>query len=343
MGLSGPGPVVLALDAGNSKTEVVAVGLDGTLRGRSRGGGFRPAVGTADGAERAVAGLAAPVRAALTDGGAGPGPGARPGPGPVRHVTACLANADLPREERELAAAVAAAGWARSTEVVNDTFAVLRAGLPDDGSVRHGVAVVCGAGVNCVGRAADGRTHRFAALGRASGDWGGGAGLAEEALWHAARAADGRGAPTALADALPAHFGLAAMAELIEALHFGDVPAERRLELAPTVFALAAAGDAVAGALVDRQADEIVALARVSLTRLSLLAEPTPVFLGGSVVAARHPRLHERVVARLAAEAPRAEVVVLTAPPVLGAALLALDAVAAPPAAHAAARRALRA
>ncbi|MFC7586672.1 hypothetical protein ACFQYP_25240 [Nonomuraea antimicrobica] len=33
---------------------------------------------------------------------------------------------------------------------------------------------------------------RFPALGRISGDWGGGQGLAEEALWHAIRAEDGR-------------------------------------------------------------------------------------------------------------------------------------------------------
>ncbi|MBW1601120.1 ATPase [Streptomyces sp. JJ66] len=337
MGVTPPGPPrVLALDAGNSKTDVAVVGLDGTLCGRARGEGFRPSAGTADGAERAVAGLAATVRAALADAGVRAAPGTA-----VRHVTACLAGADLPREERELSAAVAAAGWAHGSAVVNDTFAVLRAGLPDDGSVRHGVAVVCGAGINCVGRTADGRTHRFPALGRASGDWGGGIGLAEEALWHAARAADGRGEATALARALPAHFGCATTGELIEALHFGAIAADRRLELVPLVFALAADGDAVAGALVDRQADEIVAMARVSLARLSLLAEPAPVFLGGGVVAARHPRLLSRVASGLAGVASHAVPTVLDAPPVLGAALLALDAVRAPHPAHATLRSAL--
>ena len=53
------------------------------------------------------------------------------------------------------------------------------------------MAVVCGAGINCVGMRPDGRTARFPALGRFSGDWGGGWALAEEALYHAARAADG--------------------------------------------------------------------------------------------------------------------------------------------------------
>ncbi|MCZ7431266.1 N-acetylglucosamine kinase [Streptomyces sp. WMMC1477] len=326
------GGAVLAVDAGNSKTDVLLAGVDGEILGTARGPGFRPAPARPDAAGEAVAELAGPVRAALA---------AAPPGVDVVHVAACLANADLPREERALGAAVAAAGWARTAEVVNDTFAVLRAGLPDDGSVRHGVAVVCGAGINCVGRAPDGRVHRFPALGRLSGDWGGGAGLAEAALWHAARAVDGRGAPTGLAQALPAHFGLAGMPELIEALHLGELPAERRYELTPVLFAVAAEGDAVAGRLVERQAEEIVAMARVALDRLGLLGTPTPVFLGGGVAAARHPALHERVLRGLAQAAPRAEATVVEVPPVLGAALLALDAADARPGAHALLRRRL--
>ena len=76
----------------------------------------------------------------------------------------------------------------------NDTFALLRAGTDSPDAI----AVVCGAGINCVGRAADGRIARFPALGMLSGDWGGGQHLAALALWHAARAEDGRGPATAL-------------------------------------------------------------------------------------------------------------------------------------------------
>lgn len=322
----GPGGgACLAVDAGNSKTDVAVVAADGSVLGAARGGGFQP---PRVGVEAAVDALAAIVRRAL----------AAAGEPAVAHVTACLANADLPREERDLAAALRDRAWGEATDVANDTFAILRAGLPDDDTPRQGVAVVCGAGINCVGLAADGRTHRFPALGQLSGDWGGGGGLAAEALWHAARAADGRGGPTALAEALPAHFGLPSMYALIEALHLGDLDPSRRHELTPVLFAVAAAGDGVARALVDRQADEIVSLASVSLDRLGLLTEPVPVLLGGSVAAARHPRLHERIVTGLADRAPLATVSVVTAPPVLGAALLALDATGASPAAHTALR-----
>lgn len=302
---------VLAIDAGNSKTDVAVIGADGSVLGAARGGGFQPpVVGVeaalqilADTVERA--GLAAEMTVPLR----------------FTHVSACLANADLPVEERELAAALEARRWSSSVRVYNDTFAILRAGVEEP----RGVAVVCGAGINCVGMLPDGRTARFPAIGRISGDWGGGSGLAEEALWFAARAEDGRGEPTALARTLPAHFGLDSMYALIEALHLRRIPGARMHELTPVLFATSADGDPVARSLVHRLAEEVVALSTVALGRLGLLDEEAPVLLGGSVLAARHRELDERIAELLAAKAPKAVIEVVTAPPVLGAALLGLD------------------
>ncbi|WP_329140748.1 ATPase [Streptomyces sp. NBC_01476] len=314
---------VLAVDAGNSKTDVALVAADGTVLGAARGGGFQPPV---VGIGAAVSALARIVERAAADAGFPTGGGTPPVP-LAEHTSACLANADLPVEERQLAAAVHAYGWSRSTEVRNDTFAILRAGVDEP----RGVAVVCGAGINCVGMLPDGRTARFPAIGKISGDWGGGSGLAEEALFHAARAEDGRGGPTALARTLPGHFGLGSMYELIEALHLETIPAPRRYELTPVLFATSDAGDAVARSLLDRQAEEIVALATVALGRLGLLDEEADVVLGGGVMAARNPYLMDAITERLTARAPKARPHVVTAPPVLGAALLGLDHVGAPP------------
>ncbi|MFF9199639.1 N-acetylglucosamine kinase [Streptomyces sp. NPDC014779] len=315
MGLTG---ALLAIDAGNSKTDVAVLGPDGTVLGTARGGGFQPPV---VGVRTAVDALAEIVgRAWEAAGGAALPPA-------FAQVAACLANADLPVEERELKAALQERGWSSSVAVYNDTFALLRAGVDEP----RGVAVVCGAGINCVGMTPDGRTARFPAIGKISGDWGGGGGLADEALWFAARAEDGRGGPTELARALPAHFQLPSMYALIEALHLGRIPPERKHELTPVLFRTSAEGDPVARSLVDRLADEVVALATVALGRLGLLAEAAPVVLGGSVLAARHPRLDARIAELLAARAPKARTLVVTAPPVLGAGLLALDAASAPP------------
>ncbi|MBA2949289.1 N-acetylglucosamine kinase [Streptomyces himalayensis] len=309
---------VLAIDAGNSKTDVAVVAADGRVVGAARGGGFRP---PKVGVETAVDVLADAVGRAFVQAGADR----------VGHVSACLANADLPVEEEQLAAALGRRDWGGSVEVRNDTFAVLRAGIAEP----RGVAVVCGAGINCAGMRPDGRVARFPAIGRISGDWGGGWGLAEEALWHAARADDGRGGPTALAHTLPGHFGLDSMYALIEALHLEHIAVPRTHELTPVLFATAADGDPVARSIVDRLADEVVTWATVALERLDLLDEETPVLLGGSVLAARHPQLDGRIRELLAERAPKAVPQVVAVRPVLGAALLGLDHVGAPEEVHA--------
>ncbi|MFJ3923979.1 N-acetylglucosamine kinase [Streptomyces sp. NPDC090022] len=313
-------PAVLAVDAGNSKTDVALVDADGTILGTGRSGGFQPPrVGVSAAVDIIGQAVAEAARAAGLP---------RPAPGApyADQVAACLANADLPVEERRLADALRARGWGAATEVRNDTFAILRAGVDEP----RGVAVVCGAGINCVGMLPDGRTARFPALGQISGDWGGGAGLAAEAMFRAARAEDGRGGPTGLREALPAHFGLGSVYELIEALHLGTIEYRRTHEMVPVLFEVAAAGDPAARSVVERQADEVVALAAVALARLDLLEQEAPVVLGGGVLAAGNPLLNGRIEAGLAERAPHARVSVVTAPPVLGAALLGLDALGAP-------------
>ncbi|MFE3501032.1 N-acetylglucosamine kinase [Kitasatospora sp. NPDC059160] len=306
-------PGVLAIDAGNSKTDVALIGADGTVRGTARGGGFAP---QKIGGAAAVAGLAPLVEEAAAAAGFPSFRGVL-----TSHVSACLANADLPVEEEALRAALESHPWGLSNTVVNDTFGLLRAGT--DGP--RGVAVVCGAGINCVGLLPDGRTARFPALGELTGDWGGGGGLAASSMWHAVRAEDGRGGPTGLAAAIAEHFGLSSAGAVAEAVHLGHLPASRLHEIVRVLFAVANDGDAVARELIDRQADEIVRLAVVALGRLDLLDSATPVVLGGGVLASRQPLLLDNLRERLARAAPLAEPRVVVAPPVLGAALLGLD------------------
>src|SRR5690606_10407701 len=109
-------------------------------------------------------------------------------------VAGYLANADLPEEEDAIAEAIASYGWAERVEVHNDTFAMLRTGT----DAAAGVAVVCGGGINAVGIARDGRHVRYPALGRITGDWGGGFAIGKEVLWYASRDEDGRGPATLL-------------------------------------------------------------------------------------------------------------------------------------------------
>jgi N-acetylglucosamine kinase-like BadF-type ATPase len=277
-----------------------------------------------------------------------------------------VANADLPEEELELARALRERDWSDPVQVANDTFAVLRAGLtgplagigqesdgPADevlaappladgaspahaaGAGQWGVAVTCGAGINCVGVSPAGRTTGYLALGWLTGDWGGGGSLAQEAVWLAARAEDGRGPQTRLREAVIAHFGVASVRDVSAGIHLGTISHDQLLGLAPVMFEAAGLGDRVATDVVHRLGDEICVMAVTVIRRLGLSGAPVPVVLGGSVLTARDPLLIDRIRTRLAAEVPAAEARIVDVPPVAGAALLGLDQVAAPPVAEA--------
>ncbi|TCK63494.1 BadF/BadG/BcrA/BcrD ATPase family protein [Curtobacterium sp. PhB136] len=312
--------VVLAVDGGGSKTDVVAIALDGTLVGHARGPGSNPQTRGWELAGPILDDVRGRVVHALD--------GAR-----VLTTHVYLAGLDLPDEIT--AATAALQHWAQdggAPDVLdNDLFALLRAGTlsPD------AAAVVCGTGINALAVRADGATSRFPAIGDVSGDWGGGAYLGNRALWHAARAEDGRGPATALTAAVPAALGLGTVREVTEAVHFGRLDQSVFNRLCPVLFEVAATGDPVAAGVVARQAEEIVLLASVALGRLGLGAagSSVPVVLGGGVLAARHPLLVDAVVGGLAARVPGAVPTWVTAPPVLGAGLAALESVGAEPAA----------
>jgi N-acetylglucosamine kinase-like BadF-type ATPase len=308
---------VLAIDGGNSKTDVALVADDGSVLGYARGpGSCHQTIGLA----ATVEVLTRLVEQAAAEAGLG-------GAGPVARWGAFyLAGADLPLEVRMLCERLDAAGWVEELTVDNDTFALLRAGSerPDR------VAVVCGAGVNCVGLSASGGVVRFPSLGRLTGDWGGGYHLGSEALWLAIRAEDGRGAPTALEEAVATHFGAGSVTEVAAAVHLGQLSAARLHELVPVLFRVAEEGDDAARAVVLRMAEEVVLMATAALRRLGLLGTPADVVLGGGVLSARDPLLLGTVLEQLARVAPHARPVVVDEPPVVGAALLGLDALRAP-------------
>jgi N-acetylglucosamine kinase-like BadF-type ATPase len=321
---------VLAIDGGNSKTDVCLMSAEGRLLGYARGPGSNHQNIGVDAAFDVLFGLvsqaADEAKAKINIGSI-----------LAQHAAVCLAGADFPREVEMLRDRVLLAGWASAVYLDNDTFALLRAGT----RAANRIAVVCGAGVNCVGISAAGGLVRFPSVGPISGDWGGGAALGTEALFLAMRAEDGRSQPTALRKAIMEHFGTASVVEVTAALHFGEIPRRRLHELVPVLLRVAASGDGLAAAVVERQAEEVFLLARAALDRLNLRDQPTDVVLGGGVLATRHPLLMGGILTRLAAYAPTVNVLVVDDPPVIGAALLGLDSLAAPPDAEIAARAGL--
>ena len=298
---------VLAVDGGNSKTDLALVGPDGSLLALVRGPLSSPQ-------HLGVGGCLDVLDRLLTEA-------VGEHNGQVADVaTMLLAGVDFPAEEQAVREAVEARGWAKRVNVDNDTFAVLRAGTERG----WGVAITCGAGINCVGVSPDGRHARFPALGEITGDWGGGYDLGLAAVFAAARSEDGRGPRTSLEHAVPAHFGLEAPSQLAEAIHFGQIAQRRVIELAPVVLA-EAADDAVAAGIVQRLAAEVVALARVALKRLGLTNDAAEVLLGGGVLQDADGDLLAAIDRGLRESAPNVTVRPTASAAIVGAALLGLD------------------
>ena len=303
---------VLAVDGGNSKTDLALVEADGSVLALVRGPLSSPQHLGVDGCLTVVERLLAEAvhEAGLDDH-----------TGQIAQVaTLLMAGVDFPAEEDALRSAVEQRGWAPDVHVDNDTFAVLRAGTERG----WGVAVTCGAGINCVGVSPDGRHARFPALGAITGDWGGGYDLGLAAVSAAARSEDGRGPRTSLERAVPAYFGLKTPSDLAEAIHSGRLGQRRVIELAPLVLA-EASDDAVAAEIVQHLASEVVALARVALTRLELTNQPVEVLLGGGVLQDIDGDLLEAIDTGLRETAPAVTVRPTASAAVVGAALLGLD------------------
>ena len=303
---------VLAIDGGNSKTDMALIGWDGSLLAAVRGPGASHEDYGMDGALSRLADMVAIVaeKAGIDRAGL-----------VAAHISACLAGADLPEEEEALTAALTAGGWSESAAAMNDTFAILRGGVEQP----WGVAVTCGAGINCVAVAPDGRTARYLAHGTMTGDWGGGWGLARAVMWHAMRGWDGRGPGTALGDAVAAHFGVASVRDVAVAVHKGALGESDLIQLTTVLFAVAAEGDQVARSLVGRQAAEVCVMAVAAMRQLGMSPAGVPVVLGGGVLESRDPLLLLEIDRQLAETAPGATARLLDLPPIAGAALLGLD------------------
>lgn len=303
---------VLAVDGGNSKADLAIVAADGSVLAAVRG----PSIShQAVGLETGMANLRRLVNRLAADAGIAAG-------GQIaERGMYTLAGADYPEDVHILEPAIRALGLTRSIGIVNDTYGALRAGA----SRPWGVVLICGHGINAAGNAPDGRTWRFDSVGEYAGDWGGGGGISREALSAAVRGRDGRGPRTSLERLVPKYFGVPTPKALTKALYLGKVDERRITRMAPIVFGAAAAGDAVARSIIDRLADELATMASIVIRKLRLTRLDPDVVLAGGVFRNTDVAFHDRLERGVLATAPAARLVLCSAPPVAGAALLGLD------------------
>jgi N-acetylglucosamine kinase-like BadF-type ATPase len=320
--VTGRAAPLLAVDGGGSKVDAVVLTRDGSIVSA-----VRFASGEQDGQLHGDYLHLVNQALALAAARAGRDGDDRP---LARLGVYCLAGADLPQDDRRIMRWLGKQGWTTENVLHNDTFAVLRAGTDRT----WGVGIVCGSGTNCSALSPDGREYRLPAVGEISGDWGGGTDIGPAALWYALRAIDGRGERTVLSSAVPRHFGMRRPRQVMEAMYFGRLRSDRLVELPPLVFAAAEDGDAVARSIVDRQADEIAAMAAAAIRKLRMRDLDVHVVLGGGIFRNDFAAFFERIDDGIRRVAPRAEIIVLKAPPVVGAAMLGLDRIHAPRSAY---------
>ncbi len=204
-------------------------------------------------------------------------------------------------------------------EVDHDIRIALAGGLAG----AEGIVLIVGTGSSCYGRRGDGRHHRTG-WGYVLDDLGSGYYLGLQAMIAAVRAADGRGAPTGLSLLIQQALSYEHIDEIMRLLYHEHLSVTQIAALAPFVLAAAGGGDAVALAIVERGADELSLMIQTVAQKLDFVNSSFPLVIVGGVANAS-PFYKERIAAAMTRRVPMCAIKQPVLPPVLGAALLAIE------------------
>jgi N-acetylglucosamine kinase-like BadF-type ATPase len=286
----------VGVDGGGSKTLAVVVDAGSVERGRGQAGGSNY---RAVGLEPAVRHVEEAIARALAAAG-----GAAGGAGQLAGAWLGIAGVDHPDDSQLLLDRLRAV--APSVQITNDAELVV-SGLPEC----VGIALIAGTGSIALGRNAAGHAARAGGWGHLLGDEGSGYDLGRRALQAAARAADGRGRPTALLPLILKEWGLRAADELIERVH-GESETAGIARLSSLVLRAAREGDVVAAGIVRRAAAEL-ALAAEAVAAALGFDESVPLALGGGLLL-HEDALRDHVLRRLARRRSLPEVALVAEP-----------------------------
>lgn len=266
--------LVIGVDAGGTSS-TAAIWRDGVEAGRARGGAgaVRPTRAMA-----AASNIADTIRVALTQAGA------------LRGDVLVVGAAGAGREEerQELRTALRMHDLADRLVVTTDVELALASAFGSG----PGIILIAGTGSIAVARGEDGVLQRAGGFGWQMGDEGGGYWIGRMGLQAVSRSTDGRGGATTLLGAMGPIVRCGTFQELVR-WSVTATPSEVAA-LAPGVVAAAEGGDQMAGAILDRAADELVALVRATMGEFGQVE----VALSGGLIGTGGP-LRERVEARL--------------------------------------------
>jgi N-acetylglucosamine kinase-like BadF-type ATPase len=311
-----PGPnsaFLLGVDAGNTKTIALVAHEDGTVAGIGTAG-----CGDIHNAASPAAGLDEIGRACSTALAA-----AGVTASELASSAFSLAGADWPEDFELLCKElVARLGLVEPPNVVNDAIGAIRCGTVDG----VGVAAVCGTHGTAGARNAAGDVYHFGFWPDDTGAWA----LGSRGLAAVLRADLGIGEATSLTGRALAWWNAESPFELLHVLTKLEeprVPASERALFAAAVLDEADAGDPTAREIVGWAGGRLGDFARVCAERTAQTGAEFPLVLCGGVL--RHPSvlLRESIVGRV----PGAVPVYPSVEPVVGAVLLAADAISAQP------------
>jgi N-acetylglucosamine kinase-like BadF-type ATPase len=231
-----------------------------------------------------------------------------------------IAGYDWPSElEDHLACIKEATGLACPLKVVNDGVNGLMAGTTHG----WGVNVTAGSGVNARGRDRQGREGRIVGNGTYFGEYGGGIEIVGSALQEVSYAWIKRNPPTTLTRIFLEATGAKSEIDLMEGLSNGYYhlyPA-----MAIKIFEAAAAGDEAALRVIRFSGRELGHLAVAVIRQLNLEDEEVEVVQSGSVFDGG-ALISDPMRDVILASVPKAKIIRLDAPPVLGSLLLGMEA-----------------
>jgi len=231
-----------------------------------------------------------------------------------------LAGYDWPDQRGMILGAIQPLGLNCPLEIVNDATLGIFAGTTHG----WGVSVGSGTGCNCRGWGKD-RHSEGRMVGGApewSGEHAGGYDIVQRAMRAVTFEWGKRGPATALTPVFLQSTGAKNLDDLVEGAYIGKYNLEPSLVF--KVFETAAQGDTEALKIIEWAGDELGQMVCGVIRQLGLENDPVEVVLIGSLFGG-HPLMIESLRKTVLKVAPVAQIVRLTAPPVVGGVLLGME------------------
>jgi N-acetylglucosamine kinase-like BadF-type ATPase len=299
--------LVLGVDGGGTSTHALVADERGTVRGFGFSG---PSNWEDIGFDAAIASVVVAAREAMEAAGTAPES--------IEAAVYGLAGIDFASDESRMSGVQPTLGVNGPFQVLNDSFVAMRAGTNHP----WGIVVVAGTGSVVAGRNPAGESFRTIGLGPLYGDDASATEVSQAAVTAVAAQMMGTGPRTTLTEKMCVAAGVPDPMALIEAISKLQIPDDG---FTPIVFEAAEGGDLVARRILEGAGASLGDRAGHVARRLSMGDSEFELVLAGRLFRTESRILRAALEATVKRSARFVYPVTLEAPPVVGAALLALE------------------